>query len=83
MFLTSNSFVQLKQKSSIHNTAFVSSESEEKYAQIKLRLQVKTVQNCSKQILMWENNRGLTFSTGGSIMYSYFVQKWRFKVKMP
>ncbi len=37
-----------------------------KYAQIKHRLQVKTVQNSSKQIcgwiLMWEKNRRWTFS---------------------
>ncbi len=43
----------------------VSSESGEKYAQINYCLQVKTVQESSKQIcwwiLMWEENRGITF----------------------
>ncbi len=42
----------------IHNIAFssekvVSSESGEKYAQIKHRLQVKTVHTSSKQIWRW------------------------------
>ncbi len=54
---------------SIHNIAFssenvVSSESGEKYAQVKHQLQVKTVQNSSEQkcwwILMWKNNRWWT-----------------------
>ncbi len=43
----------------------VCSESGVKYAEIKHRLQAKTVQNSSKQIcvwiLMWEDNREWTF----------------------
>ncbi len=47
-FFTSHHYLQLKYDSSIHNTAFssetvVSSESGEKYAQIKDHLQEKTV----------------------------------------
>ncbi len=53
----------LKYYSSIHNVYFSreTSESGEKYAQIKHCLRVKTVQNSSKEIycliLMWEHNR--------------------------
>ncbi len=58
-------------ESSINNIAFSSeyvflSESGGKYAQIKHRLEVKTVLNSSKQICLWmlmcEDNRGYTFS---------------------
>ncbi len=50
MFITSNLRFQLKYESSLYNTAFSSekvnlSESVEKYAQIKHRLQDKAVQN--------------------------------------
>ncbi len=54
----------IKYYSSIHNIYFSreTSESGEKYAQIKHCLRVKTVQNSSKEIycliLMWEHNRG-------------------------
>ncbi len=58
------------EESSIHNIAFsiekfVSPESGEKYAHIKHRWRVKSVQHISKLIwqwiLMWEDNRGLMF----------------------
>ncbi len=67
MFLTSNCCFRVKYESIIHNIVkVVSSESGEKYAQIKHRLQAKTVQNCFTQIcwviLMWEDIRGWTFS---------------------
>ncbi len=52
-----------------------SSESGEKYAQIKNHLQVKTIQNISKQILYTGGFRcerttgeGLFFFTGGSVI---------------
>ncbi len=62
----------------IHDIAFscekvVLSESGEKYAQIKHSLQVKTVQNCSKQMCWWilfvldvRGQQGMDFVTGGS-----------------
>ncbi len=43
------------------------SESGEKYAQIKLRLQAKTVQNHSKQISV--DNRGWTFSLEEAVLW--------------
>ncbi len=49
------------------------SESEEKYAQTKHHLQVKTVQNSSKQIclwLMWEE-QGMDLYTGWSVIVDY------------
>ncbi len=78
MFLTSNHCFQLKYKSSIHNTAFSSKKSSylnrEKSAQIKHRLQAKTVQNSFKQIcdwiLMWEATGDGLF-TGGSFIMDY------------
>ncbi len=47
-FLTSNCWFWLKYESSTHNIAF--SNQKEIYAQIKLCLQVKTLQNSSKEI---------------------------------
>ncbi len=64
----------------------VLSESGEKYTQIKHCLQVKTVQNSTKQIckwiLMWEDNRWWTFSLEEVLLWfmdSYFGQKQLFK----
>ncbi len=56
MFVTNISIHNIK--SSNYNIAFSSeevilSDLGEKYAQIKHRLQVKTVQNCSKQKCWW------------------------------
>ncbi len=47
-----------------------------KYVHIKHRLQAEIVQNCSKPIcmwiLMWEDNRVCTFSTGVRFYFSFF-----------
>ncbi len=56
MFITSN--LLLEYESSIHNIAFfseefVSSEIEEKYAQLKHCWQAKRVQNSPKQVCWW------------------------------
>ncbi len=70
--------------SRLYNNKVVSSESGEKHAQIKHHLQVKTVQNSSKQICWWEDNRGWTFSVEKTLDYElYFGQKQQFKVKTP
>ncbi len=94
MFLASNRCFRLKCESSAHNIAFPSgkkkvfSELGIKYAQNNHRLQVKTIQNSSKQIcqriLMWEDNSKLTFSLEEVLLWimdSYFGQKRWFKVK--
>ncbi len=72
----------------IHDIAFscekvVLSESGEKYAQIKHSLQVKTVQNCSKQICWWifvcldvRGQQGMDFVTGGSVLRDYGLMFW-------
>ncbi len=81
-FLTSNCRFWLKYESSNYNIAFSSekvilSESGE-YAQIKHCLQVKTVLNkICWWILMWEDNRGWTFSLEEElwIMGLYFGQR--------
>ncbi len=61
------------------------SEVGEKYAQIKQCLQMKTVQNRSKQIclliLMWEDNRGWTFYRG-SIVMDYELVFWPEAIKL-
>ncbi len=48
-------------------------------------VQTKTVQSSSRQIcrwiLMWDDNRGWTFSLEEAFNYGYFGQKWQFKVK--
>ncbi len=64
MFLTSKCCLRI-------NTCLVSSESEEKYAQIKHRLKVKTVQNSSKQVCWWYLMWGqleMEFFTGGNVI---------------
>ncbi len=77
-FQTSNCFFQLK--SIIHNIVppvkRSLSESGENYAQFKHHLQVKTVQNSSKQIYPWifcnaSGQQKMDFFTGGSIIMDY------------
>ncbi len=75
--------------SSVHNNAFssekvISPESGEKSAQIKHCLQAKTALNKYVWILMWEDNKGSTFSLQEELLWimdSYFGQKWWFNVK--
>ncbi len=61
----------------IHNSASssekaISSESGEKYAQIKNLLQAKTVQNSCKQISWWmTEQQGIELFTGGSVIMDY------------
>ncbi len=63
----------------------ISYESGDKYAQTKHSFRVKTVQSSSKQIcwsfLMWEENRGWTFSLEDELMIMdyYFGQKQQLK----
>ncbi len=67
----------------------ISSELKDKYAQIKHRLQVKTVQNSSKQIqhvggFYVRGQQGISLEEALLwIMGTYFVQKLQFEVKMP
>ncbi len=79
----------LKYESIIHNIAFSVgkkvfwSESGEKSAQIKQRLQDKTVQNSSKQICCWiwcERQQEMDLFTGGRVIMD-FSRKWQFEIK--
>ncbi len=90
MFLTLNHCFQLKYDSSVHNNVFsrekvVSSESGEKYAQIKQCFFLFIFFFQMKHwILMWEDNRGWAFSPEDVlllIMELYFGQKWPFNVR--
>ncbi len=75
MFLTLHHCLRLKKVSS--EKAF-SSESGEKYAQFKHRLQVKTVQNSfnSGFWCMRTTGEGISFFTGGSIIMAYGLVPW-------
>ncbi len=72
MFLTSNGCLWLKYESFIHNI--------KKYAQIK------RIYESKQSILMWEDNRRLTFSLEEVLLWImdwYFGQKQQFQVKTP
>ncbi len=80
-FLTSNRWFQLRSSQfTIFSVKVISSKSGDKYAQIKHHLQVKTVQNSSKQTcgrILMQYNRGWTFLLEEALVLivdSYFAR---------
>ncbi len=65
-------YVSIIHNNNSSNETVISSESGEKYAQIKNPLQSKTVLNKNVGGFWWEDNRKLTFSMGESIILNYF-----------
>ncbi len=81
MYLTSNHCFWLKYESFIHNIAssseqVISSESGEKSAQIKHRLQANTVLNKYVGGFWCERQQEMDFFTGGSVIMELEAAVW-------